>query len=221
MINADVELGGTDQRFNLLMGRNLQREFGQEPQVILTTPLLEGLDGVNKMSKSLNNYIGIDEPAGEMFGKVMSISDELMWRYYELLTDLGPSEISDLKARCKSGDENPRNAKVNLAKLIIRDFHSPAEADAAEREFNKRFVQKEIPDEIDEMIIVAGSYKLADLLAETGLAASKGDARRLIDQGGVKVNGEKVPAQNADISLGVESILLQVGKRKFLRVAGN
>src|SRR5690606_6321333 len=128
-LEADVELGGTDQKFNLLVGRDLQREFAQEPQVIITTPLLEGLDGVNKMSKSLNNYIGIDEPADEMFGKVMSVSDVLMWRYYELLTDEASDDISALRARCESGDENPRNAKVALAKLIIKDFHSAAAAD--------------------------------------------------------------------------------------------
>lgn len=217
-LNADVELGGTDQRFNLLMGRNLQREFGQEPQVILTTPLLEGLDGVNKMSKSLNNYIGIDEPAGEMFGKVMSISDELMWRYYELLTDLGPAEIAAMRSNCESGAENPRNAKVNLAKLIISDFHTADDANAAEEEFVKRFVQKEVPDEIEEKAVPEGSYPLAQLIADTGLAGSKGEARRLIEQGGVKVNGEKATAANADILVGGEGILLQVGKRKFLKV---
>src|SRR5690606_35210533 len=130
----------------------------------------------NKMSKSLNNYIGIDEPAGEMFGKVMSISDELMWRYYELLTDLGPDEIAELRAAADAG-ENPRNLKVRLAKLIIKDFHSEAEADAAEDEFNKRFVKKEIPDDIEERTFAAGNYRLADLLAETGLAASKAEAK--------------------------------------------
>jgi tyrosyl-tRNA synthetase len=218
-LEADVELGGTDQKFNLLMGRNLQREFSQEPQVILTTPLLEGLDGVNKMSKSLGNYIGIEEPPDEMFGKVMSISDELMWKYYELLTDMSIAEISALKKKCESGSENPRNAKVALAKLIISDFHSPDAANAAEDEFNRRFVQKEIPDEVEEKRISAGSYKLADLLAETGLAASKGEARRLIEQGGVKVNGEKASAANTDISVGADGVLLQVGKRKFLKVS--
>ncbi|MBX7053623.1 MAG: tyrosine--tRNA ligase [Pyrinomonadaceae bacterium] len=218
-LEADVELGGTDQKFNLLMGRNLQREFGQEPQVIITTPLLEGLDGVNKMSKSLNNYIGIDEAPGEMFGKVMSISDELMWKYYELLTDLSPAEIADLKAAIANG-ENPRNLKVSLAKLIIRDFHSQADADAAEDEFVKRFVQKEVPDVIDERRIVAGTYPLSQLLADTGLAGSKGEARRLIEQGGVKVNSEKATAANADIVVNGEGILLQVGKRKFLKVIG-
>ncbi len=214
-LEADVELGGTDQKFNLLMGRNLQREFAQEPQVIITTPLLEGLDGVNKMSKSLGNYIGIEEPPNEMFGKVMSISDDLMWKYYELLTDLSPSEILDLKSQIANG-ENPRNLKVRLAKLIITDFHSSEAATAAEEDFVKRFVQKEIPDEIEEKSIAAGIYKLADLLADTGLAASKGEARRLIDQGGVKVNGEK--AANVEIAITHDGILLQVGKRKFLKL---
>lgn len=216
-LRSDVELGGTDQKFNLLMGRNLQREFAQEPQVIMTTPLLEGLDGVQKMSKSLDNYIGIDEPANEMFGKVMSISDDLMWRYYELLTDLSPSDIENLKSKIQNG-ENPRNLKVDLAKLIIKDFHSQTDADAAEDEFNRRFVQKQIPDEIEERQIAAGTYKLADMLADTGLASSKGEARRLIEQGGVKVNGEKATSANAEITIDTDGVLLQVGKRKFLRI---
>jgi tyrosyl-tRNA synthetase len=217
-LNSDVELGGTDQKFNLLMGRNLQREFGQEPQVIMTTPLLEGLDGVQKMSKSLNNYIGIEEPPGEMFGKIMSISDELMWRYYELLTDLTTTEIAVLRSEIEKG-ENPRNLKVRLAKLIITDFHSAAAADAAEEDFTRRFVKKEIPDEIEERIIAAGSYSLAQLLADTGLAASKGEARRLIEQGGVKVNGEKASSSAAEIQIDGGGKLLQVGKRKFLKVS--
>ena len=217
-LDADVELGGTDQKFNLLMGRNLQREFSQEPQVILTTPLLEGLDGVNKMSKSLGNYIGIEEPANEMFGKVMSISDDLMWKYYELLTDLSVAEIDALRSKCESGNENPRNVKVNLAKSIIRDFHSQEGANAAEDEFNRLFVQKEIPDEVDEKQISAGTYKLADLLAETGLAASKGEARRLIEQGGVKINGEKASSAAAEIEISSDAKLFQVGKRKFLNI---
>jgi len=217
-LDADVELGGTDQKFNLLMGRNLQREFSQEPQVILTTPLLEGLDGVNKMSKSLGNYIGIEEPANEMFGKVMSISDDLMWKYYELLTDLSVAEIDALRSKCESGNENPRNVKVNLAKSIIRDFHSQEGANAAEDEFNRLFVQKEIPDEVDEKQISAGTYKLADLLAETGLAASKGEARRLIEQGGVKINGEKASSATAEVQISSDAKLFQVGKRKFLNI---
>lgn len=212
-LEADVELGGTDQKFNLMVGRNLQREYAQEPQVILTTPLLEGLDGVNKMSKSLNNYIGIDEAPNEMFGKVMSISDDLMWRYYELLTDSTPAEIEKMK----SSDENPRNLKVNLAKLIIKDFHSHDAAEAAEADFIARFVKKEIPDEIEETSVSAGNYNLADLLVQTNLAPSKKEAKRLIEQGGVKLNGEKATASGSEIELNDE-ILLQVGKRKFLKV---
>jgi tyrosyl-tRNA synthetase len=216
-LECDVELGGTDQKFNLLMGRNLQREFDQEPQVVITTPLLEGLDGVQKMSKSLDNYIGIDEEPNEMFGKVMSISDELMWRYYELLTDLSEPEISNLRSQIDEG-KNPRDIKVDLAKSIIRDFHSAKAAEAAADEFNRRFVQKEIPDEIEEKTFPAGTHKLADILAETGLASSKGDARRLIEQGGVKVNGEKATTANTDIAITSSGVLLQVGKRKFLKV---
>jgi tyrosyl-tRNA synthetase len=237
-LEADVELGGTDQKFNLLMGRNLQREFGQEPQVIITTPLLEGLDGVQKMSKSLGNYIGIEEPPNEMFGKVMSISDELMWRYYELLTDLSVSQISDLKSKCSSGDLNPRNLKVDLAKLIIRDFHSTEAATVAEEDFVKRFVQKEIPDEIEEFPVPAGDYELIDMLIVTGLVGSKGEARRLIEQGGVRIDNHKVSNTDVFIQLAgtfhvvfnrrsgtggevflndVLEITLQVGKRRFLR----
>ncbi|MBP9664134.1 MAG: tyrosine--tRNA ligase [Pyrinomonadaceae bacterium] len=218
-LDADIELGGTDQKFNLLMGRNLQREFGQEPQVIMTTPLLEGLDGVQKMSKSLGNYISIEEPPGEMFGKIMSISDEMMWKYYELLTDLSNTEISNLRSETSSG-RNPRDIKVNLAKLIITDFHSAADADAAEDEFNRRFVQKEVPDEIEERDVATGSHNLAQLLADSGLAASKGEARRLIEQGGVRINGKKAAAMNADITVTADSVILQVGKRKFLRLKG-
>ena len=216
-LEADVELGGTDQKFNLLVGRDLQREYNQEPQVIMTTPLLEGLDGVNKMSKSLNNYIGIDEDPNEMFGKVMSISDDLMWKYYELLTDKTVDEINALKFKCESGEENPRNLKVVLAKSIIRDFHSEQAANDAEAEFNRRFVNKEIPDDIDEQTLAAGSYKLVELLTETALAASKGEAKRLITQGGVKVNGEKQTDTNAVVELNGET-LLQVGKLKYLRI---
>lgn len=216
-LESDVELGGTDQKFNLLMGRNLQREYEQEPQVIMTTPLLKGLDGVQKMSKSLNNYIGIDETPNEMFGKVMSISDELMWEWYELLTDLTPSEIGALRSKCANGEENPRNVKVNLAKSIIKDFHSPDAAREAEEKFNRRFVKKEIPDEIEETQFAAGKYNLPELLTQTNLVASKGEARRLIEQGGVKINGEKATDAKAEIDL-KDEILLQVGKRKFLKV---
>ena len=220
-LEADVELGGTDQKFNLLVGRNLQREFGQEPQVIITTPLLEGLDGVNKMSKSLNNYIGIDEQPNEMFGKVMSISDDLMWRYYELLTDTTIDEINTLKFKCESDAENPRDLKVNLAKHVIADFHSEDAATKAEDEFNRRFVKGGIPDDIEEKMVAPQGYKLADLLASTGLAASKGDAKRLVEQGGVKLNGERATLASAEIVIETgETVLLQVGKLKFLKVLG-
>jgi len=216
-LECDVELGGTDQKFNLLSGRNLQREYSQEAQVIMTTPLLEGLDGVQKMSKSLGNYIGITDAPDEMFGKVMSISDDLMWKYYELLTDLKPGDISALKTKCGSGEKNARDAKVDLAKSIIKDFHSSDAAQAAEDEFNRRFVKKEVPDEIEEKQLQRGSYKLVDLLTETGMAASKGEAKRLIEQGGVKIDGEKASSTGADITINGE-IVLQVGKRKFLKI---
>lgn len=216
-LEADVELGGTDQKFNLLMGRNLQREYAQEPQVIITTPLLEGLDGVNKMSKSLNNYIGINEPPNEMFGKVMSISDELMWRYYELLTDLSISEISNLRSEVEGG-KNPRDLKVSLARSIIKDFHGSEAATLAAEEFERRFVKKEVPDEIEERTVEGPVHRLADLLVQTGLVDSKGEARRLVDQGGVKVNGEKASAANAEVDLLGDGVLLQVGKLKFLKV---
>lgn len=219
-LEADVELGGTDQKFNLMVGRDLQREYGQEPQVVMTTPLLEGLDGVNKMSKSLHNYIGIDESPNEMFGKIMSISDELMWRYFELLTDATVNDLNTLKFKAEAGDENPRDLKVTLAKQVIKDFHGWEAAEAAGDEFERRFVKKEVPDEIDERTIAAGPHRLADLIVQTGLAASKGEARRLIEQGGVKVNGEKASAANAEIELTSDSVLLQVGKLRFLRVRG-
>ena len=217
-LEADVELGGTDQKFNLLMGRNLQREFDQEPQVIITTPLLEGLDGVNKMSKSLDNYIGIEEMPDQMFGKVMSISDDLMWRYYELLTDSTIDDINVMKFRCESGAENPRDLKVALAKSIIADLHSQQAAEKAEEEFTRRFVNKEMPDEIEERTVNAGSHSLAQLITDVGLAASKKEAKRLIEQGGVKVNGEKASAASAEVEVLDAGVLLQVGKLKFLKV---
>lgn len=219
-LEADIELGGTDQKFNLLMGRNLQREFDQEPQVIITTPLLEGLDGVNKMSKSLDNYIGIEEMPDQMFGKVMSISDDLMWRYYELLTDTSVDEINAMKLRCEAGADNPRDLKVALAKSIIADFHSDQAADKAEEEFNRRFVKKLMPDEIEERRVPAGSYPLAQLIADLGLAGSKKEAKRLIEQGGVKVDGEKASSASAEIDVSGSGAVLQVGKLKFLKVKG-
>jgi tyrosyl-tRNA synthetase len=216
-LNADVELGGTDQKFNLMVGRNLQREYAQEPQVILTTPLLEGLDGVQKMSKSLNNYIGIDENPNEMFGKIMSVSDELMWRYYELATDLTPTEIEKMK----SSNENPRNFKVNLAKSIIKDFHSEQAATEAEENFVRQFVNKDVPDEIEEISVNAAIYKVIDILISTNLVESKGEAKRLIQQGGVKIDGNKVGDTSLEIEISSDkTFIFQVGKRKFLKVIG-
>lgn len=220
-LEADVELGGTDQTFNLLVGRSLQKEYGQEPQVIITTPLLEGTDGVDKMSKSLGNYIGIDEPADEIFGKIMSISDELMWKYYELLTDLNVDEINALHFKCEAGEKNPRDVKIDLAKQIIKDFHSEGDAKLAEANFINQFSEGNLPDEIDEMEIASGKYKIADLLTEANMVESKGEAKRLIKQGGVKIDEEKV--EHAGIEVEIDSskeVLVQVGKRNFLNVKG-
>ena len=218
-LEADVELGGTDQKFNLLLGRNLQREYGQEPQVALITPLLEGTDGVQKMSKSLGNYVGIDEPPQEMFGKLMSVSDGLMWRYYELLTDLPAGDIARMRERAERGEANPRDFKVGLARRVISDFHSPAAADAAEEEFVRRFRNKEAPDEIEERAVAPQVWKLPRLLVEAGLAPSMAEARRLIEQGGVRVDGERAARPEAEVEVSAgHSPLIQVGKRRFLRV---
>jgi len=224
-LEADVELGGTDQKFNLLMGRNLQREYSQEPQVAVITPLLEGTDGVQKMSKSLGNYIGINEAPQEMFGKVMSISDALMWRYYELLTDLRVEEIAALRAAAEQGERNPRDLKVELAKLVITDFHSAEDARQAEEEFNRIFKRKEVPDEIStfEVETGGGPWPLPRLLVTTGLAPSVAEARRLIEQGGVRVNGERQTNNSGRVFVikPGDELLLQVGKRRFLRVRGS
>ena len=215
-LEADVELGGTDQKFNLLMGRNLQREYGQESQVVLTMPLLEGTDGEQKMSKSLNNYIGINESPQEIFGKVMSISDELMWRYYELCTDLSLPQIEALKA----SEQNPRDTKAELAKRIVADFYSEADARAAEEQFNLMFRNKQVPEDVEERTVTSGAWKLPRLLVELQLAPSMGEARRLIEQGGVYVDGERASQADVEVS-GARSLLLQVGKRRFMRVKGN
>ncbi len=221
-LQADVELGGTDQKFNLLMGRNLQREYDQEAQVAVIMPLLEGTDGVQKMSKSLGNYIGINEPPQEIFGKVMSITDELMWRYYELLTDLTPAQITSLRDSATAGERNPRDIKVELAKSIITDFHSVVEANHAEEEFNRQFRDKEMPDNIEERALPSnypGGWDLSHLLVTVGLAESKSEARRLIQQGGVYVDGERQAIVNSSAlwKPGM-SVLLKVGKRRFVRV---
>jgi tyrosyl-tRNA synthetase len=220
-LEADVELGGTDQKFNLMVGRNLQREYGKEPQVCVIMPLLEGTDGVHKMSKSLGNYIGITDEPQEMFGKIMSISDELMWRYYELLTDLCVEEIAAMRAGAESGERNPRDLKVELAKCIITDFHDADAASAAEEEFNRIFKRKEAPEEIEERTLESGLWKLPRLLVETGLAPSMGEARRLIEQGGVHIDGERRTRTDYEASIGAgHTLLIQVGKRRFLNVRG-
>ncbi len=220
-LEADVELGGTDQKFNLLMGRNLQREYEQEAQVAVITPLLEGTDGVQKMSKSLGNYIGIDEPPSEIFGKVMSISDELMWRYYELLTDLTLEQIQELRQRAADGSRHPRDLKVELAKRIIADFYSADDANKAEDEFNRIFRQKQVPDEMKKwMLNYVGKTKVARVLVDAELAPSMAEARRLIEQGGVRINDNKVSQTDAEIEVTSQEITIQVGKRRFLTVRG-
>ena len=225
-LEADVELGGTDQKFNLLMGRNLQREYGQEAQVAVITPLLEGTDGVQKMSKSLDNYIGIDEPPAEIFGKVMSISDDLMWRYYELLTDLTLERITALQAAAANGERNPRDMKADLAKMIVADFCSLAEAEHALEQFDQKFKFKE--PTFDPWAVKYGRYKLVDLLVATNLtggkalADSKRAARRLIEQGGVRINRERCtqPDFVIDLTTSENRILLQMGPKLFLEVFG-
>lgn len=218
-LEADVELGGTDQRFNLLMGRELQKDYGQKPQIVITMPLLVGLDGEKKMSKSAHNYIGISEAPSEMFGKVMSISDELMWDWYVLLSFRPLAEIEDFKARVAAGTLNPRDVKVWLAKEIIARFHSQADADAAEQEFINRFQKGAMPEDMPELTLEAGSegIAIANLLKEAELVASTSEALRMIKQGGVKIDGEKVDDAKLTLSPG-NTAVYQVGKRKFARV---
>jgi len=217
-MKADVELGGTDQKFNLLVGRQLQEVFGQKPQVVMTMPILEGLDGVQKMSKSLNNYIGIADPADDMFGKLMSISDELMWRYFELLSFRPMTEINAWRLDCENG-ANPRNYKVKLAQEIIERFHDAAAAEKALENFEARFQRGAIPDEMDELTLsTEGSgYSIANLLKDAGLASSTSEAIRMINQGAVKISGEKVTDTKLEIAVATENVF-QVGKRKFARV---
>lgn len=220
VMKADVELGGTDQKFNLLVGRQLQEVYGQSPQVVLTMPILEGLDGVQKMSKSLGNYIGIADAPDDMFGKVMSISDELMWRYFELLSFEKMERISSYKAACESGVENPRNVKYELAKEIVGRFHGGVSAgELAMQSFIAQFQRGAIPDDIAEITLKAGSttYCIANLLKDAGLTGSTSEAVRMINQGAVKVDGEKISDPKQAIPSGANHIY-QVGKRKFARV---
>jgi tyrosyl-tRNA synthetase len=214
-LKADLELGGTDQKFNLLMGRHLQQEYGQEPQCILTMPLLEGLDGVEKMSKSKNNYIGITEEANTMFAKVLSISDTLMWRWYTLLSFRSMAEIEALKKEVEGG-RNPKDAKVMLAKEITARFHSVAAADAAEQDFINRS-KGGVPDEIPEVALSGAPMGVAALLNAAGLVASNGEGNRLIDGGGVRIDSSVVSDKGLKLGAGV--YVVQVGKRKFARVS--
>ncbi len=218
-LQADVELGGTDQKFNLLVGRQLQQAYGQAPQLVMTTPLLEGLDGVQKMSKSLNNTIGITEPPGEMFGKIMSISDELMWRYFEVLSF---RSLEDIAALQKSVDDgmNPRDAKFELGIEIVARFNDATAAEDAKQEFISRFQQGAMPDEIPELTLASqdGQLGIAHLLKGAGLVSSTSEAMRMIDQGAVKIDGQRIDDRSLQIEAGSTGIY-QVGKRKFSRVS--
>jgi tyrosyl-tRNA synthetase len=217
-MKADVELGGTDQKFNLLVGRELQKHYGQSPQCVLMMPLLEGLDGVNKMSKSLGNYIGIAESPKEIFGKLMSVSDDLMWRYYELLSFRPNPEIANFR-REVAGGRNPRDVKVLLAQEIVARFHSLRDADDALADFEARFQRGVIPDDIAEVSLSSGSggLPIAQVLKQAGLTPSTSDALRMIDQGGVRADGEKVTDRGLVLAAGT-TVVLQVGKRKYARV---
>ncbi|WP_201327247.1 tyrosine--tRNA ligase [Thermotomaculum hydrothermale] len=220
-LKCDVELGGTDQTFNLLVGRDLMREYGLEPQVVMTMPILEGLDGIEKMSKSLGNYVGINEPPKEMFGKLMSISDDLMFKYYELLTDMTLKEIEQLKKDVKEGKRHPKDVKKQLAKMIISDFHSKEDADKAEEEFERVFAKKQLPDDMPEINIDKGEYPFARFLADNGLASSASEAKRLIKQGGVSINGEKVSDPSFVFNPSEGEYIIKVGKRRFAKVKVN
>ncbi len=214
-LKSDIELGGTDQKFNLLVGRELQREYGQEPQCILTMPLLEGLDGVEKMSKSKGNYVGITEPPAEMFGKLMSISDALMWRYFTLLSFRPMAEIERLKAECEQG-RNPRDAKVMLAQEVVARFHSQAAAEQALAAFEARFREGAVPDDIPELRLSGAPLPVAQLLKQAGLVPSTSEAMRNLEQGGVRIDGARI--EDKALKLAAGTYVVQVGKRRFARV---
>ena len=218
VLKADVELGGTDQLFNLNVGRDIMPAFGLEPQIVMTTPLLEGLDGVEKMSKSVGNYVGVTESAPEMFGKLMSISDELMCKYYTLLTNLEPDDIRTKRDAVSSGTLHPKQAKVDLAKRIVEDFHDRAQAERAAEEFERRFTRKELPTDVPHIELTDDEWRasLERRLVRCGLAESMSDARRKIQQGGVRINGQKVSA--GDDPASVDDYLLQVGKHTAVRI---
>ena len=214
-LNCDVEMGGTDQTFNLLVGRNLQKEYGQEPQVALTMPILEGTDGVQKMSKSLGNYIGVNEDPHEIFGKTMSITDNLICRYFQLITQVPMDKINDIKSRMENGSMNPRDAKVKLAKEIITIFYNIEEAEKAEERFKLVFSQRDIPQDIPEVQIDSDEIWLPKFLLENGMVQSTSDGKRMIRQDAIKVNGQKIEDENLTIR---DGMVIQVGKRKFIKI---
>ena len=219
-LECDVEMGGTDQKFNLLVGRDIMREYQLKPQIVLTTPLLEGLDGVEKMSKSYGNYVGINEPANDMFGKLMSISDELMWRYYELLTDVPLDEIAGKRMEAQMGAVNPMEVKMELARLIVADFHSSSAAKRSEEAFRSAFSKREVPDDIPEVKIPPGEPAwLLQILTDNNIIASKGEGRRLVRQGAVSLNGEKISDEELRIQPSAsEELVVKVGKRRWLKI---
>lgn len=219
-LKSDVELGGTDQKFNLLVGRELQKSFGQEPQCILTVPILEGLDGVQKMSKSLDNYIGVTDSPKDMFGKTMRVSDELMMRYYELLTDITVDGLEALKRDVKSGAKHPRSVKVELGRLLVERFHGAAAAKNAVEEFDRIFVNKGLPDEVPAVTIgAADGVGICKLMTEVGLTASNGEAKRLVEGMAVEKDGQKITSPNFKLDLlAGQSFVLKAGKKKFVRV---
>lgn len=219
-LNVDVELGGTDQLFNLNVGRDIMPRFDLAPQVVMTTPLLVGLDGVEKMSKSAANYVGIADPPNDMFGKVMSVSDDLMWSYYELLTDLSVVEIESMRTQVGAGELHPKRAKLDLAQRIVTDFHSRDSAVGAEREFERRFARKALPSELAEHVLELGAdgARLAEVIADVGFAGSNSAATRLIEQGSVRLDGERVTERGRRIASDGLPFVLQVGKRRVVRV---
>jgi tyrosyl-tRNA synthetase len=220
-MRADVELGGTDQKFNLLVGRELQKHYGQAPQCVLMMPLLEGLDGVNKMSKSLGNYVGINEPPREIFGKIMSVSDDLMWRYYDLLSFRDGAEIARFRADVAEG-RNPRDIKVMLAQELVTRFHAARDAEDALEDFEARFRQGGVPDDLQDVLLDNGGapMSIVQALRQAGLTTSTSEAIRMIEQGGVRADSEKVADKGAVLPVGM-AVVLQVGKRKFARVCVN
>ena len=217
MIEADVEIGATEQKFNLIIGRQIQKEYGKELQIVLTLPVLQGLDGTQRMSKSLGNYIGIDEKPAEIYGKTMSIPDDLIYPYFELITDVDLNELKDIKNQLENPQINPRDIKKYLARTIVKIYHGEKASKVAESEFEKIFVKKEIPEEMPEFAVGSSAYRIDDLLFKTKTASSKSDARRLIQQGGVTIDGKKINDLFQEVTI-TKAAILRVGKRKFIKL---